>query len=381
MSFLDNIFTFSSQMVDYLGTLAGTVADGRVAVDLHGTTLSGDISAIVTDETATGTLALLNDAVTVAMEGRPYAGFAVGAGFSGQLTFEASLDGGTRWRSVQTYSPSTLPPTISGATMTVSGSADERGIIVPIGATHVRARVSTPTSGTCTATIRATVAGVVNVLPQLDSITNALGSYLATLAGAITSSRMAVDLATAPTANLAALAGAVTSARMAVNVDSSTTGKLDSIITALGSYLSTLAGSVSASRVAVDLTTAVTTYLSNLPTLAGAITSSRMAVNVDSTTTGKLDTLHADLSPASAVYTGSKTVSSAGTPVALAASQALTKGVRVRAKDANTGLIYIGTSTGDRLSPGEPYWIDINNLATVMIDAAVSGEGVTYSGW
>jgi hypothetical protein len=159
---------------------------------------------------------------------------------------------------------------------------------------------------------------------------------------------------------LQTLAGIVTTGRAAVNVDTVTTGKLDSITTALGSYLATL---------------------------AGAITSSRMAVNVDSTTTGKLDTLHTDLAVPTVMYGGKTTVTTAGTRVVLASSQAITKGVWVRALDANTGLIYVGTSSvsstaaGTRLAPGESIWIDIANLTTVNVDAAVNGEGVTYLGW
>ncbi len=190
MSFLDNLFTLSSQIDAYLAKLAGTVDDsGRLAVDIGGATLSGDLSAAVSNETASGTLALLNDAVTVVMEGRPYAGFSIGAGFNGVVTLEASLDGST-WRSVQTYTATTLPPTVGGATLTLTGSADTRGIIVPIGATHARARVSTATSGSATATIRATVTGVLHVFPQLDTIVTALGSYLSTIAGAISGGLM-----------------------------------------------------------------------------------------------------------------------------------------------------------------------------------------------
>jgi len=102
-------------------------------------------------------------------------------------------------------------------------------------------------------------------------------------------------------------------------------------------------------------------------------------------TAGNSDASLVKLDPASTVYDGNKTVTTAGTRVALAASQALTKGVRVRAKDANSGLIYIGgasvSSSSDRLSPAEPTWMDVNNLANVYIDAAVSGDGVTYSAW
>ena len=346
MSLLDNLFTFSSQVagymqqtVTYLQTLATTVNDNKINVDIGAVEV--DFSSTVADVLQSGTLAATNSDVTVAMQGRPYAGFAIGAGFTGTITFEASYDGGTSWSSVQTYTVG-LPPTITAATLTPAGSAASKGIIVPLGATHVRARASSG-AGSASATIRATVAGVMSVFPQLDT----LHADLALITAAITASRLQVDLGATPTGNLATLAAAIVSSRMQVDLASTPTA--------------------------------------NLATLAGAITSARMAVNVDSTTQGKLDILHTDVGPVSTIYAGNKNVTTAGTPVALAASQALTRGIRMRGKDANTNLIYFGpssvTSGSDRLAPGEPTWIDANNLANVYIDAAVSGEGVTFSAW
>lgn len=119
--------------------------------------------------------------------------------------------------------------------------------------------------------------------------------------------------------------------------------------------------------------------------LAAAVTANRVAVDLATTPTANLAAMAAGLAPASAIYSGNKNVTTAGIALALASSQALTRGVRVRAKDANTGLIYIGgasvTTGSDRLTAGESIWIDANNLALVYIDAAVSGEGVTFSGW
>lgn len=235
MSFLDNIAVLSTQVSGYLKTLAGTVTGGnRIAVDLGGASLTGSFSADIPDNTGTGTLSALNSAVSVATEGRAHAGFAIGAGFSGVITFEASFDGGTTWVAVQSLSAGTEPPTIA-TTLAVSTAAIGCGILVPVGATNVRARVSTATSGTASATIRATVAGVLYALPQLDT----LHTDLAVITAAVIASRMQVDLATTPTSNLATLAGAITSARMAVNVDSTTTGKLDTLHTDLNTTLHT----------------------------------------------------------------------------------------------------------------------------------------------
>ncbi len=86
------------------------------------------------------------------------------------------------------------------------------------------------------------------------------------------------------------------------------------------------------------------------------------------------------------IYHNKTTVTTAGTRVALASSQALTAGVYIKALSTNTGLIYVGTSTvssanGVQLSAKEQIWIPISNLNTINIDSSVNGEGVTYLGW
>lgn len=86
-----------------------------------------------------------------------------------------------------------------------------------------------------------------------------------------------------------------------------------------------------------------------------------------------------------ALYNGKKTVTTAGTRVALASSQAILSGVTVKALAANTGVIYVGNSSvastnGFQLAAGESVFLEIADLATVYLDAAVNGEGVTYLG-
>lgn len=82
-------------------------------------------------------------------------------------------------------------------------------------------------------------------------------------------------------------------------------------------------------------------------------------------------------------YHGQKTVTTAGTEVVLAASQALLSGVAIKALHGNTGMIYVGgnpvtSSTGFVLDAGESIFIEINNLASVYIDSSVNGEGVSF---
>ena len=85
----------------------------------------------------------------------------------------------------------------------------------------------------------------------------------------------------------------------------------------------------------------------------------------------------------STIYHGQKAVTTAGTEVALAASQAILSGVRIKALAANTGDIYVGanpvtSSTGFVLDAGEEVFVEVANLATVYIDSSVNLEGVSY---
>ena len=84
---------------------------------------------------------------------------------------------------------------------------------------------------------------------------------------------------------------------------------------------------------------------------------------------------------------GIKTVSSAGTDVALGLSTVCKK-VDIQAQTDNTGLIAVGftgvdateaTGTGIILYAGDTYSLEISNLNLIYIDSTVSGEGVRYT--
>lgn len=83
---------------------------------------------------------------------------------------------------------------------------------------------------------------------------------------------------------------------------------------------------------------------------------------------------------------GSKDVTTAGTAEALAGSTACIRAV-IRAKDANTGKVYVGNSsvsssnTGIVLNAGDAYEMELDNLNKIYIDSDTNGEGVTYSYW
>ena len=82
---------------------------------------------------------------------------------------------------------------------------------------------------------------------------------------------------------------------------------------------------------------------------------------------------------------GLKTVTTAGTEVALTTSKMLKDGVTVKALAANTGTIYVGLNpvtslTGYPLAAGQSIYIKIHNSSLIYIDASVNGEGVAYIG-
>jgi len=80
---------------------------------------------------------------------------------------------------------------------------------------------------------------------------------------------------------------------------------------------------------------------------------------------------------------GNKTVTTAGTSVQLSSSSVPAKKITIQAKSANTGSIYVGSSTvsatrGIELLPTGTITLSVNNLNLIYIDASVSGEGITY---
>jgi len=86
------------------------------------------------------------------------------------------------------------------------------------------------------------------------------------------------------------------------------------------------------------------------------------------------------------ILDGSKTVTTAGTRVTLAASTAC-KHVDIQALATNTDVIVVGGTTvvaasgsrrGVALNPGDVYSVDIDNLNDVNLDSVVSGEGVSF---
>lgn len=89
----------------------------------------------------------------------------------------------------------------------------------------------------------------------------------------------------------------------------------------------------------------------------------------------------------STIEDGVKTVTTAGTDVALVASSTPAKRVIIQAQTDNTGLIAIGptgvdateaTGTGVVLYPGDAIELLVDNLEDIYVDATVDGEGVRF---
>lgn len=83
---------------------------------------------------------------------------------------------------------------------------------------------------------------------------------------------------------------------------------------------------------------------------------------------------------------GQKTVTTAGSAEALG-SGIVNGPLMVKALDTNTGVVAIGNdgagdvslSSGMRLAAGDPVVFNfVGNLASILVDAAVNGEGVAW---
>lgn len=83
---------------------------------------------------------------------------------------------------------------------------------------------------------------------------------------------------------------------------------------------------------------------------------------------------------------GQKTVTTAGSAVILG-SQLINGSLLIKALDTNTGIIAVGNdgsedvtvSNGLRLAAGDEIYLNfIGNLSSLMIDASVNGEGISW---
>lgn len=149
------------------------------------------------------------------------------------------------------------------------------------------------------------------------------------------------------------------------------------------------AGSAIIGKVGIDQTTPGTT---NLVALTAETTKVIGTINIAAaqtlatvtTVTGITNNVNTVSVAPTTIFNGKTSVTTAGTRVVLAASQAV-QSVTIKALSANTGFIYVGNasvsaSNGFQLSAGDTISMDIANLNTVNIDSSVNGESVSYIG-
>ena len=86
------------------------------------------------------------------------------------------------------------------------------------------------------------------------------------------------------------------------------------------------------------------------------------------------------------VLSGQKTIATAGTALALG-SQVINVPLMIKALDTNTGVVAVGNdgawdvtvSNGMRLEAGDVIIFKfVGNLANIILDVAVNGEGVSW---
>lgn len=128
----------------------------------------------------------------------------------------------------------------------------------------------------------------------------------------------------------------------------------------------------------------------NLATLAGTVAASKVNVNVSNATLAVTQstspwvvsgTVTANPTTPTALFTGQTLVAVTNTAVAISGSQAVS-GIIVQALSGNAGNVVVGpsgitTSTGFELQPGQATSVAIDNLNKLFVNGT-AGDGITY---
>jgi hypothetical protein len=239
----------------------------------------------------------------------------------------------------------------------------------------------------------------VSIATSLPVGSNAIGSITNTAFTANAGTNLNTSaLALESGGNLATLAGTVSSSKVNVNISSgnptsiAVTQSTSPWIVAGGGIAGsaatgvlTVQGITSMTPILATVTGTVTANISGSISNTSFIATQSAAANLNATVVGT-GTFAVQNTPAAptTIYSGKTAVTTAGTRVVLTSSQAI-QSVTIKALSTNTGIIYVGNSSvastnGLQLLAGESVSMDIANLTTVNIDSSVNGEGVTYVG-
>ena len=99
----------------------------------------------------------------------------------------------------------------------------------------------------------------------------------------------------------------------------------------------------------------------------------------------EINTITIKVNP-TAIISGQKSVTTAGTAVALSSNTSTIKAVMIKANSGNTNNIYVGndgagdvsSSNGYILAAGEEIIVYCDSLTEIYLDADTNGEGVSY---
>lgn len=309
------------------------------------------LDTISPDTTSTGSIATVGNTVTLATNGQSSVGIQVTGSFTGTILIEGTTDGST-------WSPTTAASLSNGTLQsTITGSFNGQSNVA--GLSSLRLRATAFSAGTATVTLRGS-SGVSTIM--LDNPIPTGSNVI----GAVTQSGTWSVTATQGTAtNLKTQAEAY---QGGTAVSSSNPLQVTLANTGANSMAVKVDGTGGSFPISGTVTVQQATAASLNATVVG---------------TGTFATQNTPVAPTT-IFDGKTTVTTAGTRVALASSQAV-QSVTIKALTTNTGIIYVGNSSvsstnGFQLSAGDSVSMDIANLNTVNIDSSVNGEGVTYLG-
>lgn len=297
------------------------------------------------------------------------------------------------------YTEGDTDASITGTAMLMEGAGDELltvpgttagGLLVNLGSNND----VTVTSGTITANLGATDNAV---LDQIELNQDAQTALLTTI--------------DADTSNLSVVGGGAEATALRVTIANNSTGVLsvddnggaltvDGTVTAnLSATDNAVLDDIAADTESIkgytdgieDLLTTIdadtSAMVTSLGTLDNTVSGSEIQVDVVASLPAGTNAIGKVGHDITGIGHGAKTVTTAGTDVALAASTPCKK-VDIQAQTDNTGIIAIGgsgvdatvaTGTGILLNAGDIYSFEIDNLADVYIDSTVDGEGVRFT--